>query len=71
MKRHEETPQQVKHVSFHEITPNKLDDENVVKMEKSDDEEIDLFITKSNEILESDTSSEESEFSEVFEVKKP
>lgn len=64
--RQEETPQQVKQASFFEVTPSKLDNDNMVKMEKSDDEEIDLFITKKAEVFESDTSSEESEFLEII-----
>jgi hypothetical protein len=54
-----ETPPRVKQVSFHEVT-----------CRSQKDKEKDLFITKNNEILESDTSSDESEFSEVIAKKQ-
>jgi hypothetical protein len=56
-----------KPASFQEVTPGKGD--NVVEMEHSDDEELDLFVTKTNQILESDTSSD-SDFLEVIEKPK-
>lgn len=56
-----------KPASFHEVTPSKAD--NVLKMEPSDNEELELFVTKTNEILESDTSSD-SDFIEIIEKPK-